>query len=65
MTTTTHAAIDHPVAALIVGLVWLVAAVVFAFILACMYTCYGIVVGAQWGYGKWAGRYRGSHRDVA
>jgi hypothetical protein len=65
MTTTQGAVFNHPVAALIVGLVWLVAAVVFAFILAGMYACYGIVVGAQWGYGRWAGRYRGSHRDAA
>jgi hypothetical protein len=65
MTTTQGAVFNHPVAALIVGLVWLVAAVVFAFILAAMYACYGVVVGAQWGYGRWAGRYRGSHRDAA
>jgi hypothetical protein len=65
MTTTQGAVFNHPVAALIVGLVWLVAAIVFALILVAMYTCYGIVVGAQWGYGRWAGRYRGSHRDAA
>lgn len=65
MTTTQGAVYSHPVAALIVGLVWLVAAVVFTLIMAGVYTCYGIAVGAQWGYGKWAGRYRGSHRSTA
>lgn len=62
MTTTQGAVYNHPVAALIVGLVWLVAAVVFALIMACVYCAYGIAIGAQWGYGKWSARYRGSHR---
>lgn len=65
MTTTQGAVYNHPVAALIVGFVWLIAMIVVGLFLAGMYTCYGIAVGAQWGYGKWAGRYRGSHRDAA
>jgi len=64
MTTTQGAVFNHPVAALIVGFVWLIAMIVFGLFLAAMYTCYGVVVGAQWGYGKWASRYRGSHRGT-
>lgn len=63
--TTTNATLNHPVAALIVGFVWLIAAIVFCLIVAGMFACYGISVGVQWGYGKWAGRYKGSHRSVA
>lgn len=63
MTTTQNAAMNHPVAAIIVGLVWLIAAIVFVLFMACVYTCYGVAVGAQWGYGKWAARYRGTHRQ--
>jgi sterol desaturase/sphingolipid hydroxylase (fatty acid hydroxylase superfamily) len=66
MTTTQGAAMyNHPVAALVVGFVWLIAMIVVGLFLAAMYTCYGVVVGAQWGYGRWARRYRGSHRVAA
>lgn len=65
MTITQGAVMNHPVAAVIVGFVWLIAAICFALFLVAMYTCYGVVVGAQWGYGRWVGRYRGSHRDAA
>lgn len=62
MTTTTGAALNHPVAALIVGAVWLVAATVFALFLICMYTAYGVAYGCKWGYEWWAARYKGAHR---
>ena len=65
MTTTQGAVFNHPVAALIVGFVWLIAVIVFGLFLAVMYTCYAVSVGAQWSYGRWASRYKGSHRSAA
>jgi len=65
MTTTQGAVMNHPVAALIVGFVWLIAIIVLGLFLAAMYACYGVSVGAQWGYGKWSARYKGSHRGAA
>jgi tryptophan-rich sensory protein len=62
VSTTTHAALHHPVAALAVGLVWLVAAFVFVLVVACLYACGVAAAAAVWGHGKWVGRYRGSHR---
>lgn len=65
MTSTSNAAVNHPAAALIVGLIWLIAMIVFALFLAAMYTLYGIGWGIKWGYGRWATRYHGSHRTAA
>lgn len=65
MTTTTGATLNHPAAAVIVGFIWLIAIICLGLVLAAMYTCYGVIVGAQWRYGKWARRYKGSHRSTA
>lgn len=62
--TTTNAAMNHPVAALIVGFIWLIGAIVFALVLACVYAVYGIGWGAQRGWGWYIAKYRtgGRHR---
>lgn len=49
----------------IVGLVWLVAAVVFVLFLGCVYTAYGVGYGARRGWAWYTAKYRsgGRHRS--